>query len=90
MTAATLCIAIVGVISGLFGMNLHNTHEDSYQTFILVRYSPSPCCCRSEVPIYVKIDSTTVSLPLHPEEPEVAHLISELFVASAAVISWPL
>ncbi|CAK0788018.1 hypothetical protein CVIRNUC_011240 [Coccomyxa viridis] len=36
LTAATLCIAIVGVISGLFGMNLHNTHEDSYLTFVLV------------------------------------------------------
>ena len=37
LTAATLCIAIIGVISGLFGMNLHNTHEDSYITFVLVR-----------------------------------------------------
>jgi len=37
LTAATLCIAIIGVISGLFGMNLHNTHEDSYTTFVLVR-----------------------------------------------------
>ncbi len=37
LTAATLCIAIVGVISGLFGMNLTNTHEGSYTAFILVR-----------------------------------------------------
>ena len=36
LTAATLCVAIIGVISGLFGMNLHNTHEDSYFTFVLV------------------------------------------------------
>ena len=42
LTAATLCIAIVGVISGLFGMNLHNTHEDSYLTFVLV--SSFPMC----------------------------------------------
>ena len=38
LTAATLCIAIVGVISGLFGMNLHNTHEDSYFTFVMVNF----------------------------------------------------
>ena len=37
LTAATLCVAIVGVISGLFGMNLRNRHEDSYTTFLLVR-----------------------------------------------------
>ncbi|KAK9916763.1 hypothetical protein WJX75_006679 [Coccomyxa subellipsoidea] len=36
LTAATLCVAIVGVISGIFGMNLHNTHEDDYHAFILV------------------------------------------------------
>ena len=41
LTAATLCIAIVGVISGLFGMNLHNTHEDSYLTFVLVSSFPT-------------------------------------------------
>ena len=41
LTAATLCIAIVGVISGLFGMNLHNTHEDSYLTFVLVSSFPN-------------------------------------------------
>ena len=44
LTAATLCIAIVGVISGLFGMNLHNTHEDSYTTFVLVSSFPSAYC----------------------------------------------
>ena len=38
LTAATLCVAIVGVISGLFGMNLQNTHEGSYTTFLLVRW----------------------------------------------------
>ncbi len=37
LTAATLCVAIVGVISGIFGMNLHNTHEDDYQAFVLAR-----------------------------------------------------
>lgn len=37
LTAATLCVAVVGVISGIFGMNLHNTHEDDYNAFILVR-----------------------------------------------------
>lgn len=37
LTAATLCVAIVGVLSGLFGMNLRNTHEDSYNTFLMVR-----------------------------------------------------
>ena len=40
LTAATLCVAIVGVISGLFGMNLTNTHEGSYTAFILVRAHP--------------------------------------------------
>ena len=40
LTAATLCIAIIGVISGLFGMNLHTTHEDSYTTFVMVRCLP--------------------------------------------------
>ncbi len=42
LTAATLCVAIVGVISGLFGMNLHNTHEESYPTFVLVRLPLDP------------------------------------------------
>ena len=39
LTAATLCIAIVGVVSGLFGMNLTNTHETSYSAFIIVGLS---------------------------------------------------
>lgn len=37
LTSATLSVALIGVISGLFGMNLHNTYEDSYNTFVLVR-----------------------------------------------------
>ena len=36
LTSATLSVALIGVISGLFGMNLHNTYEDSYNTFVLV------------------------------------------------------
>ncbi len=37
LTSATLSVALIGVVSGLFGMNLHNTHEDSYDTFVIVR-----------------------------------------------------
>ena len=37
LTSATLSVALIGVISGLFGMNLHNTHEDSYDLFVIVR-----------------------------------------------------
>ena len=44
LTSATLSVALVGVISGLFGMNLHNTYEDSYNTFVLVR----PRCCQRQ------------------------------------------
>ena len=36
LTAATLSVAIVGVVSGLFGMNLTNHHENSYGAFIIV------------------------------------------------------
>ena len=36
LTSATLSVALIGVISGLFGMNLHNTFEDSYNMFVLV------------------------------------------------------
>jgi hypothetical protein len=43
LTALTLCVALVGVISGIFGMNLHNTHEDDYTAFILVSCSAAPC-----------------------------------------------
>jgi hypothetical protein len=41
LTAATLCIAVVGVVSGLFGMNLRNTHEDSYSAWLTVSHSPA-------------------------------------------------
>ena len=41
LTSATLSVALIGVISGLFGMNLHNTYEDSYDMFVIVR----PQCC---------------------------------------------
>ena len=42
LTASTLSLAIVGVIAGLFGMNLHIPAEvqNSYLDFVLVR---SPC-----------------------------------------------
>lgn len=39
LTAFTLCVALVGVISGIFGMNLRNTNEDNYTAFILVSLS---------------------------------------------------
>ena len=42
LTSATLSVALIGVVSGLFGMNLHNTHEDSYDTFVIVRPLNSP------------------------------------------------
>ena len=58
LTAATLCIAIIGVISGLFGMNLHNTHEDSYFTFVLVR------CLPSLVSVTTCVLAASINMPL--------------------------
>ena len=37
LTAATLAVAVVGSIAGIFGMNLNNGHEDSYNIFLVVR-----------------------------------------------------
>ena len=34
LTAATFCVALVGAVSGIFGMNLHNKAEDSYGAFV--------------------------------------------------------
>ncbi|KAK9867744.1 hypothetical protein WJX84_007910 [Apatococcus fuscideae] len=34
LTAATFCASIISVVTGIFGMNLNNTHEDSYTAFI--------------------------------------------------------
>ena len=34
LTAATFCVALVGAVSGIFGMNLHNRAEDSYGAFV--------------------------------------------------------
>lgn len=36
LTAATFCASIISVVTGIFGMNLNNTHEDSYPAFITV------------------------------------------------------
>ena len=36
LTAATLAVAIVGSIAGIFGMNLNNNHEDSHAMFLVV------------------------------------------------------
>lgn len=36
LTAATFCASIISVVTGIFGMNLNNTHEDSYPAFIAV------------------------------------------------------
>jgi len=36
ITAATLAVAVVGSIAGIFGMNLNNRHEDSYNMFLVV------------------------------------------------------
>ncbi|KAK9843506.1 hypothetical protein WJX81_006534 [Elliptochloris bilobata] len=41
LTSATLSVALIGVVSGLFGMNLHNTHEDSYDLFVIVSATSS-------------------------------------------------
>lgn len=38
LTAATFSVALVGGVSGIFGMNLNNNHQDSYTVFVLVRY----------------------------------------------------
>ncbi|KAK9832888.1 hypothetical protein WJX74_000837 [Apatococcus lobatus] len=34
LTAATFCASIISVVTGIFGMNLNNSHEDSYPAFI--------------------------------------------------------
>lgn len=39
LTAATFSVALVGGVSGIFGMNLNNTHQDSYLIFVLVSYA---------------------------------------------------
>lgn len=36
LTTATFSIALVGVVSGIFGMNIRNESESSYDTFVLV------------------------------------------------------
>lgn len=36
LTAATLAVAVVGSIAGIFGMNLNNNHEDSHIMFLVV------------------------------------------------------
>ena len=67
LTAATLCVAIVGVISGLFGMNLTNTHEGSYTAFILVRAPPTvPDTCVRVFQAAQTINFATCSDPHRP------------------------
>ena len=36
LTTATFSIALIGVVSGIFGMNIRNREEDSHTTFVLV------------------------------------------------------
>lgn len=36
LTAAMFALALVTVIAGIFGMNMNNTHEDSYSAFVTV------------------------------------------------------
>ncbi len=36
LTTATFSIALIGVVSGIFGMNIRNNTEHSYDNFILV------------------------------------------------------
>ena len=36
LTTATFSIALIGVVSGIFGMNIRNSSEDSYNTFLMV------------------------------------------------------
>lgn len=36
LTAAMFALALVTVIAGIFGMNLNNSHEDSYSAFVTV------------------------------------------------------
>ena len=57
LTSATLSVALVGVISGLFGMNLHNTYEDSYNTFVLVRPPMLPAPWKQDC--YLNVRSIT-------------------------------
>lgn len=49
LTAATLAVAIVGSIAGIFGMNLNNNHEDSHSMFLLVSHSLGQCIHRSHM-----------------------------------------
>jgi len=37
LTAGMFAMALMTLIAGLFGMNLNNTHEESYSAFIIVR-----------------------------------------------------
>lgn len=45
ITAATLAVAVVGSIAGIFGMNLNNRHEDSYHMFLVVRSFKHTMAC---------------------------------------------
>ena len=39
LTSATFCLAIVSCICSIFGMNLNNTHQSSYQDFLVVTWT---------------------------------------------------
>lgn len=49
LTAAMFALALVTVIAGIFGMNLNNTHENSYSAFVTVR--PRHTCMHT-APVY--------------------------------------
>ena len=36
LTAAMFALALITAITGIFGMNLNNTHENSYSAFVWV------------------------------------------------------
>ena len=40
LTAGTFSVALIGVVAGIFGMNLNSRHQESYTLFIVVSSRP--------------------------------------------------
>ena len=41
LTAGTFSVALIGVVAGIFGMNLNSRHQESYTLFIVVSSTPA-------------------------------------------------
>ena len=41
LTAGTFSVALIGVVAGIFGMNLNSRHQESYTLFIVVSSRPT-------------------------------------------------